>query len=284
MIAPRDRTQSPLQRPAERPGAKEGLRSFFAGFGFILSNPGVWPLALVPITVAVTLFGILGYLAADLIPPQIEALFGARAASSTAMGIVAWLVKALALLVALLAAALVSFGLAQPLSGPALERIVRRAEAQLGAPAWPSTSFFGDIARSLQTVLVGFAFALPLLAVLFVIDIFIPPAIVVTFPAKLVVTALMITWDLCDYPLSIRGVRAGDRVAFFRRNLRAVLGFGLGLALVSLVPCLIVLVLPAGVAGAARLVLAIERWEQSSLAPASPTSTPNAALPGPPLH
>lgn len=268
MIAPSP--QSPIERP--RPGAKEGLRSFFGGFGFILSNPGVWPLALVPVAVALALFGGLGYLAAELVPPRIEALFGDPAARGTAWGVVAWLVKALALALALLAAALVSFGLAQPLSGPALERIVRRVEAQLGAPPWPNTSFIADIARSLQTVIVGFAFALPLLALLFVIDVFVPPAIVVTFPAKLVVTALMITWDLCDYPLSIRGVGAGERVAFFRRNSRAALGFGLGLALISLVPCLIVLALPAGVAGAARLVVTIERWERGDKgAPPSPS-------------
>ncbi|HLM76574.1 MAG TPA: hypothetical protein VK459_27920, partial [Polyangiaceae bacterium] len=71
-------------------------------------------------------------------------------------------------------------------------------------------------------------------------------------------------WDLCDYPLSIRGVGVGERVAFFGRNIKAVLGFGVGLALVSLVPCLIVLVLPAGVAGAARLVVGIERWEKAA--------------------
>jgi CysZ protein len=264
MIAPPIPTD--IQRPPERPGAKEGLRAFFSGFGFILSNPGVWLLALVPITIAVALFSVLGYLAANLVPPQIETLFGARAQASMAMGIVAWLVKALALVVALLAAALVSFGLAQPLSGPALERIVRKAEASLGGPAWPKTSFLGDMARSLQTVLVGFAFALPILAILFIVNIFIPPAIVITFPAKVIVTALMITWDLCDYPLSIRGASVGDRVAFLGRNVRSVLGFGLGLALLSLVPCLLVLVLPAGVAGAARLVLTLERWEQGKAA------------------
>ena len=59
----------------------------------------------------------------------------------------------------------------------------------------------------------------------------------------------------------------GDRVAFLGRNIRPVQGFGLGLALLSLVPCLIVLVLPAGVAGAARLVLTLERWEKADPAP-----------------
>lgn len=263
-------------QPLDRPGARDGLGAFFGGFGFILTNPGIWPLALVPVTVALSLFGVLGWLAADLVPPQIEALLGP--ASSTAMGVVAWLVKALALVVAFLAAALVSFGLAQPLSGPALERIVRQAEAKLGAPVWPKTSFVSDIGRSLQTVIVGFAFALPLLALLFVIDVIFPPAIVVTFPIKMIVTALMITWDLCDYPLSIRGAAVGDRIAFMGRNIKAVLGFGLGLALISLVPCLLVLVLPAGVAGAARLVLSIERFEERARLGAG-KSAPRAALP-----
>jgi CysZ protein len=251
----------PPPAPPKRPGVGDGIRALFGGFGFILSTPSVLPLALVPVVVALTLLTILGWLAVDLVPPRVEALFGAT--SSMAMGVVAWIVKVAAVIVALLTAALVSFGLAQPLSGPALERIVRRVEASLGAPAWPKTSALEDILRSLQTVVVGYAFGLPLLAVLFAINLVFAPAIVVTFPAKIVVMAMLITWDLCDYPLSIRGLRVGDRVALLRRHIRAVLGFGLGLALLALLPCALLLILPAGVAGAAKLVVAIERWEAS---------------------
>lgn len=245
----------------ERPSFGDGLRALFGGFGFVLSNPGVWPLAMVPVVVAVTLLVIFGWVAVDVVPPRIEALFGAT--SGAAMGVVAWLAKVFAVILALLAAALVSFGLAQPLSGPALERIVRRAEAKLGVAPWPPTSFLADILRSLQTVLVGYVFGLPALALLFLVGALFPPAVVVTFPLKMVVMAMLITWDLCDYPLSIRGLRVGDRVGLLGRHIRAVFGFGVGLSFLSLLPCALLLVLPAGVAGAARLVASMERWEAS---------------------
>jgi CysZ protein len=84
---------------------------------------------------------------------------------------------------------------------------------------------------------------------------------VVTFPIKLVVLGLVVAWDLCDYPLAIHGVPVAARVAFVSRNLRAMVGFGFGLGLLSLLPCALVLVLPAGVAGAARLTRRIELFE-----------------------
>jgi len=69
--------------------------------------------------------------------------------------------------------------------------------------------------------------------------------------------------DKRNYPLSIHGVPVAARVAFMTRNLGAMLGFGFGLVLISMVPGLIVLVLPAGVAGAARLTRRIEQVESA---------------------
>ncbi len=153
----------------------------------------------------------------------------------------------------LILAALAGFGIAQPLSGPALNRIVRRAEADLGAAgsmgAWPPSSFAEDVGRALQSIALSYAIRLPILAVLYAITFFFPPAAVVTFPIKLVVLGLVVAWDLCDYPLSIHRVPVAARVAFVSRNLRAMVGFGFGLGLLSLLPCALVLVLPAGVAG-----------------------------------
>jgi CysZ protein len=246
----------------ERPGIGEGARSFFGGFGFVLSKPDVWPLAIVPIAIALALSATLGWSIVAFLPSRIEVLLGPS--SSAAFGVLAFLVKVVATLMAILVAALISFGLAQPLSGPALERIVRRVEADLGAPTWPKTSILEDVSRSLQSVLVGYAFGLPTLAVLFVLGLIFPPLTVVTIPLKIVVTAILITWDVCDYPLSIRGIPISERVSFLARNIRPVIGFGLGLALISLIPCALLLVVPSGVAGAARLVFAIERWEAAT--------------------
>jgi CysZ protein len=247
--------------PRDRPAFGAGVRALFGGFGFVLSNPGVWPLALVPVAVGAALTGVLGWTAVAFVPDQIRALLGARGDGllGTVLGVVA-------AVVALLLSALIGFALAQPLSGPALERIVRRVEGKLGAPPWPPTGFLEDILRSLQSVVVTYAFGLPLLTVLFLITVVFPPAAVVTTPLKIIVTALLLAWDLCDYPLSIRGVPVGVRVAFVKRNAGAMLGFGFGLALLGLVPCLLILILPAGVAGAARLTVDIERWEAAQRA------------------
>lgn len=242
--------------PGARPAFGAGIRALAGGFGFVLTNPAIWPLALVPIAAALVVSTLLGTAAVATIPAQIQALLGARVGGflATVLGVVA---TALALLVALL----IGFALAQPLAGPALERIVRRVEARLGAPPWPPTSFVTDVLRSLESVVVTYAFGLPILTVLFLVSLAFPPAALVTTPLKVLVTAIVVAWDLCDYPLSIRGVPVGARVLFMKRNATAMLGFGFGLALLGLLPCLLLLVLPAGVAGAARLVVEIERWE-----------------------
>ncbi|MCC6553924.1 MAG: EI24 domain-containing protein [Polyangiaceae bacterium] len=247
---------SPCAAPRDRPGFGAGVRALFSGFGFVLSTPGVWPLALVPVAIAAALTSALGAAAVAHVPSKVHALLGARGG-----GLLGDVLGVVATAIAMLLAALLALALSQPLSGPALERIVRRAEAKLGAPAWPPTSLVADVLRSLESILVSFAFGLPLLAILLLIGVAFPPAAVVTTPLKLAVTAVLIAWDLCDYPLSIRGIPISARVAFMRRNAAAMLGFGFGLALLGLIPCLLVLVLPAGVAGAARLIVDAERWE-----------------------
>lgn len=108
--------------------------------------------------------------------------------------------------------------------------------------------------------------ALPIFAFLFLIDLLFPPAVIVTTRIKVAVTALTCAWDLCDYPLSIHGVGIRARVALLRRHIGAVFGFGLGIALLSLLPCALLLALPAGVAGATRLIARIEAWERANRA------------------
>jgi CysZ protein len=253
--------------PRERPGFGAGVRALFGGFGLIFGDPGLVPLALVPIAVALAATGLLGWAAVAFVPDLVRALLGEHAG-----GVLSTILEILATAVALIVAALLGFALAQPLSGPALERIVRRVEAKLGAPPWPPTSVIADVLRSLESLVIPYAFGLPILIVLFVINLFFAPAAIVTIPLKLAVTALMVAWDLCDYPLSIRGIPAGTRVSFMKRNAKAMLGFGVGLALVGLIPCLLVLVLPVGVAGGARLVVEIERWEATQRGAPGPGS------------
>lgn len=246
----------------KRPGFWAGLTAFFSGFGYLMVTPGVWLLAMVPVTIAVVLSSVLGYGAYRVVPGWIAGAIGPT--TSAVGGFAAEVAEITATVLAVMASLLIGFALAQPLSSPALERLVRRREASLGAPTWAPTSIVDDVLRSIQSVLVSSFFGLPLLGLLFVVDVLVPGAVVVTFPLKILVTAMVIAWDLCDYPLSLRGVPVLQRVALIGRYLWPMLGFGVGLALLSILPCMLLLILPAGVAGATRLVCEIERWEEHS--------------------
>jgi CysZ protein len=171
--------------------------------------------------------------------------------------------KVVGTVLAVLASGLLGLALAQPLSGPALERIAREQERALGAPERPPTHFMLDVARSLKSMLLGYACGLPALAILALVSLLLPFAAVVSVPLKLVVTAFIISWDLCDYPLSIRGLRVRRRLDLIFSYKGAVLGFGVGLAACALVPCLLFLFLPAGVAAAARLMWEVEQYEHA---------------------
>ncbi|MFO0755892.1 MAG: EI24 domain-containing protein [Byssovorax sp.] len=251
----------PAAPPAARPGFVAGLTSLFAGFGFVLGTPSVWPLAAVPVVIALGITAVLGAVAIKVLPPLFAGWLVAR--SPWLQGLVSIIATGLALVLSLL----LGFALAQPLSGSALGGIVRRIEAREGAPPRPETGFFTDVGRSLESMVVSYAFGLPILAVLLAVNFVFPPATLVTVPLKMATIALLLAWDLCDYPLSLHGMPIGARVAWMKRNAAAMLGFGAGLSLLSLLPCALVLVLPAGVAGAARLALAIERAEAGSAGP-----------------
>lgn len=254
---------SPAPAPlalAERPGLRAGLWAVFDGYKYLFRTPDLWLLAFVPALVALLcalFFGVIAVKASPLLVAWLIKTPGTSALWSVLLVVVHILVTLLLLAFSLALA----LALGKPLSGPALERIVRRVEADLGAPAWPEPSLLQDVWRSLQSTLVAFVATAPLLVLLSLLSFFFAPAVVITFPLQIAVTALGGAWDFCDYPLSIRGVRVSERLHFVRRNWLSVLGFGLGLALLSLLPCSLVLVVPAGVIGAARLVVHLERFE-----------------------
>ena len=242
-----------------------GARSFVRGSRWIARHPRHWPHALVPALFAfvlVTAFAGLGAWAAwRLSAPlrdevsllwQIVGMLEAFAVGSVAVGV----------------GVLLGLSLAQPASGWALDHLSRALDLSLGGVAHPEGSWFTTAWRGLLVTLAGLAVSLPVLGALLLVDVFFPPALVVTVPLKFMVGALVVAWDLLDYPFGLRGMPVGERVRFVRANFRAVLGFGACASLVLLVPGVGVLVLlPLGAAGATQLVAEIERG--TALAPAT---------------
>ncbi len=229
----------------------DGARAFFAGIGFVFSHPRVWPYAWVPVLVLLALvtgFGALGLWGTwHLVSALVSGGSGWAEAGR-------WLLEVILGGVAILVALLMGFALAQPLSGFALETISEHQELALGGKRHAKPKFFENLKRSIAVNFLGLLVSLPLFAILTIIELAAPPAVVVTFPLKFVVSALLLAWDLLDYPLGLRGVSPSERLAFFRRNFWGLFVFGAFGAIVLLVPGLGLLLLPFGVAGATRLV------------------------------
>jgi len=238
-------------------GFFSGVRAIFGGLWFVVSSPGVWGYSMVPVIAATVLLGGLGAfgvwggneLALRIVDPS----------GGTWHAIGAWALKIVFWLIGVLVAFLVAITLAQPLSGWALEGIARKQERKLGGREWPDHPFVSSTLRSLRVSLSALAITLPILAVLAGITIIFPPVSVVTIPLKFIVAGLTAAYDLLDYPLSVRGHDVSARLTFVRRNFWAVLGFGLGIATLLLIPGFGLLLLPFGAAGAARMVVEADK-------------------------
>ena len=238
------------------PGFSLGLSSFFRGFGLLASTPKAYPFALVPVVMAVLLTTGLSILSVLVVPALVERWAGGGG------GFWVGALQVLATVAFLILSTLVGLALAQPASGPALEALVRRIEERQGAPARPETPVLTEVARSAGSALIALSGGLTAFFVLTLVGL-IPGAAVVTVPLKFLCAVLFIGWDVCDYPLSVRGIPLRERLRIVWRNLGSIFGFALGLGLIALVPCGFLLLLPAGVAGATCLMHEILRWEST---------------------
>jgi CysZ protein len=230
------------------------------GLGFLITTPRAWPLAAVPMLVSMALISGLSLLSIFAVPALVSHVIGPTETWYGTFG--RWVVQILAALAGLIIALLSGMFLAQPLSGVALERLVRLRESSLGITARPKTSLWLDIWRSGRGALIGLIGVAIVLA-LTLVEIFVAGSTIFVLPIKIFISGLFVSWDLLDYPLSVRDFRLRDRIAWVFTHKREVVGFGSSLALVFLVPCAQLLLLPAGVAGATELVLRSERHDQA---------------------
>jgi CysZ protein len=237
-------------------GILGGLRAFLGGIGFILGTPSVWGYALVPALMALVLLGCscpLGiwgaHRATDLLVGEVTGFWATTGV---------WALKAVLWLLAVLVAVLLALGLAQPLSGFALEAIARAQARSLGVPGWDRPAHLSTLLLTVRVTLLSLGLGIPALLLLFVVGLFFPPALVVTLPLKFLVCAWMLAWDFLDYPFGLRGVRIRDRLQWVARRFGAFTAFGGAWTAFLIVPGVVLLVLPMGVAGATRMVVAEE--------------------------
>ncbi|MGO9833442.1 MAG: EI24 domain-containing protein [Polyangiaceae bacterium] len=227
-------------------GFFRGMAAFVGGVGWIASTPRLWLRAAAPMATALVLVGAFGVL-------------GVRGAMSIAHralgdGLGAGFVGMLLAFAAVVLAIVMGVSLAQPLSGWALDGIVRAQERELGSAPATKPPLLASMLGSLASALLGLAVGVPLIVMLTLAAWVVPPAGLVTVPLKLVVAAVLLAWDLLDYPLALHGLGVVARLKWCAHHFSAVVGFGLAALLLFAVPGFGLLALPCGVAGAVRLV------------------------------
>jgi CysZ protein len=169
-------------------------------------------------------------------------------------GFGAGFVSVLLAMAALVLALVIGVALAQPLSGWALEGIMRAQERDLGVVPAARPPLLATMLGSLGSSVLGLAVGVPLIVLLTLAAWLFPPAAVVTIPLKVTIAALSLAWDLLDYPLASHGLGVRARLRWCAHNPGALVGFGLAALLLFAVPGVGLLALPCGVAGAVRLV------------------------------
>ncbi len=234
-------------------------RGFVAPLGAarqLLGLPSAWPFALVPAVVFVLLEAAFVAASWRFLRPWVN---GELAGEGTLRHVGATALSWVSVVLAAALGWLMSAFFAPMLSAPALERIIGIAEADLHAPARAPLGFIAEFWCGARSLLLSGALTLPAVALLTLLEVVVPPVAVVATPAKFLLGALGIAWGLFDYPLTLRGIGARQRLAFMTRHFSVVLGFGVAFSLVFWLPCLGIVMLPIGVVAATRLYWEIER-------------------------
>jgi CysZ protein len=226
----------------------DGAASVFRGVVFIVRTRRAWLPSVAPAAILVVLSCLGLYGAIHVVSPWVVAHVPLPASTlGRASGAV------LHVVVAVLTAAIsvfVAATFAPALSAPALSRIIELREEALGLPQRQRVSLFREIVCGLTAQLFAYAVGVPVLSVLWLASFVFPPAAVVTFPLKVVVTTWLLAWTLLDYPLSTRGVSLRARLTFLREQFPRVLGFSGAVFALFALPLGAIVLLPAAVAAA----------------------------------
>lgn len=226
-----------------------GLFFWLKGWGFLLSHRTLFMLAILPITLALTLVGFVGIKVWAWVSPtahmlctlilgdtQVSAWLLSALYYPLLIGIGLLLVVASVVLTYLLHALLTV-----PFNGWLAERTLSLRAA--GAPekhsAWHM--FRVGLIKTLIFLVLGL--------ILFVLA-FVPIVNVVAF----IVTLLLLAFDFLDYGFEARRFRFRDRIRFVFQNKSMMAGMVAALALTMLVPGLTLVIAPGAVVGGALLL------------------------------
>jgi CysZ protein len=185
-----------------------------------------------------------------------------------ATGWVGGLLKALRWLIELIAGALITLvglvlvlllsSVAAAPFNDALSEAVEHILTGKPAPPFSFGRMVADIARTIRLELLKVLVYVAVVGPLFLASFIVPGVGQVLSLVAFALTAVYLGIDYVDWPAARRDWSVRDRIAFSRRQLPAVAGFGTGVWLLLFIPLVNLFFMPAAVAGGTILFVALE--------------------------
>jgi len=126
------------------------------------------------------------------------------------------------------------------------------------APTFSFSRMLADIVRTIRLELLKVLVYLAVVGPMFIASFLIPGVGQVISLVAFALTAAYLGIDYVDWPAARRNWSVRDRVAFARRQLPAVVGFGTGVWVLLFIPLVNLFFMPAAVAGGTMLFVELE--------------------------
>jgi CysZ protein len=240
------------------PGFLRGARYVLGGARFVLATRALWGFAVIPSALSAAVLWLMGGAGSDWIVGHAEVIAAEEGRAAYVMG---WLrhEASPSWITPMVAVSLVVAAFVQPVCALALDIVTREQGWRAARRSWAADAPTEVPFRSFEATICSLAASLPPLALLTLSAFRFPRAAYPLAAVALVISGLSLAWNFVEYPLSRRDLGFAQRARWMRKYLAAVLGFGLTCAVLLVVPVIGLLVVPAGIAGAARLVIDCER-------------------------
>jgi uncharacterized protein involved in cysteine biosynthesis len=245
------------RKKSTEPGFLNGVLAPFQGLYFLLTHSSTWSHALVPailFTLLLLAFAIPGIWGMRTHTNKLIQKFTSRLAYFDV-----WVIRIVLYIIIICPSLIFALSTAQILSSRVLKSLVRTQERDLKYPTRPEESCCARACRSIRVAIFSILISFSTFIILTLTELFLPRAVIITTPLKFLATGFIIAYDIIDYPLSLHLFGVKERIPWFRHYLWTTLGFGLSMELIFLIPGASFFILPAGVCGATRLVVAAER-------------------------
>jgi uncharacterized protein involved in cysteine biosynthesis len=222
----------------------------FKGIGHIMVRPSLWLLALTP-TLTAFVLAMLSMAAASKTYSLLIARFSRDIHSTSSLGQAElWLIRALVVCLLLLLALVLLTILTPPLCAPWMDKLVVKVDQRvMQEPPFATAAW-----RAVRVTLVGaLVFAIPQVT-MWLLSVLIAPLAWLFAAIGFAVSALALAYDAFDWPLARRGLGVRGRLSWMQQHWIAVTGLGFGVSIIGMVPGLSIVLLPAIVVGAVKIV------------------------------